>query len=137
MKGSVLIVDDDTIVSESLAKLLRKRGYEPLTAADGIEAIERCKQNLPDLVLLDLNMPRQSGWITLEKITKLNPLTPVIIITGSPVQPEPIAAARIRALMVKPLDVPLLIQVVEQLIEEPISEMPDRLQAQPRLQDLS
>jgi CheY-like chemotaxis protein len=122
MKGTVLIVDDDTTVSESLANALRKRGYAPLLAADGIEALERCEQNLPDLVLLDLNMPRQSGWVTLEKISKLNPLTPVVIITGSPDQPELAAAARIRALMVKPLDVPLLIRVVEQLIGERISQ---------------
>jgi CheY-like chemotaxis protein len=122
MKGTVLIVDDDTTVSESLANALRKRGYEPLLAADGIEALERCEQNLPDLVLLDLNMPRQSGWVTLEKISKLNPLTPVVIITGSPDQPELAAAARIRALMVKPLDVPLLIRVVEQLIGERVSQ---------------
>jgi DNA-binding NtrC family response regulator len=137
MKGTILIVDDDTIVGESLAKALRKKGYEPLLAADGIEAFERCKQNLPDLVLLDLNMPRQSGWVTLEKISKLNPLTPVIIITGSPDQPEPTASARFRALMVKPLDVPLLIRVVEQLIEETISKRSDRLHVRPRSQDLS
>jgi len=136
-KMKVLIVDDDIIVRESLAKVLRKKGYEPLLAADGIEAFERYKQDRPDLVLLDIDMPRQSGWVTLEKISKFKPIAPVIIITGLPNQCDRAAAAHIRALMLKPLDVPLLIRVVEQSIEDPICKKFDQLHPRPRLQDLS
>jgi len=87
-------------------------------AADGIEAFELYKRRLPDLVLLDLNMPRQNGWATFEKISEFNPLTPIIIITGRPDQSGSAAVARVGALMEKPFDVPLLIEVVQQLIEE-------------------
>jgi CheY-like chemotaxis protein len=127
MKGTVLIVDDEKNVCESLAKVLRNEGYEALVAADGFVAFELYKQRLPDLVLLDLNMPRQNGWATLEKISKFNPLTPVIIITGRPGQSELAAASRVQALMEKPLDVPLLIEAVRQLIEEPVPKRLDRL----------
>ena len=133
MKGTVLIVDDEKKVCESLAKVLRNEGYETLVAADGIVAFELYKQRLPDLVLLDLNMPRQNGWATLEKIGKFNPLTPVIIITGRPDQSELAAASRVQVLMEKPLDVPLLFEAVRQLIEEPVPKRLDRLaQGEPR-----
>jgi CheY-like chemotaxis protein len=55
-------------VCEPVAKVLRKEGYEPLMAAGGIEAFELYKRRLPDLVLLDLNMPRQNGWALLKKL---------------------------------------------------------------------
>jgi DNA-binding response OmpR family regulator len=127
MKGTVLIIDDEKNVCESVAKVLRKEGYQPLMAADGIEAFELYKRRLPDLVLLDLNMPRQNGWATFEKISEFNPLTPIIIITGRPDQPGLAAVARVGALIEKPFDVSLLIEVVQQLIEEPIPKRIHRL----------
>jgi CheY-like chemotaxis protein len=127
VKGTVLIVDDEKSVRESLAKVLCSKGYEALMAADGIEAFELYKQRLPDLVLLDLNMPRQNGWATFEKISNFNPLAPVIVITGRPDQSEFAAALRVRVLMEKPLDVPQLIEAVRQLIEEPLPKRLDRL----------
>jgi CheY-like chemotaxis protein len=126
MKGTVLIVDNEKSVYESLAKVLCNEGYEALVAADGIVAFGLYKQPLPDLVLLDLNMPQQNGWAAFEKIRKLNPHTPVIIITSRSDQSELAEVARFQALMEKPLDVPPLIEAVRQLIQEPVSKRLDR-----------
>lgn len=81
-KTTVLIVDDDRSVCKPLANALRREGYEALLAHDGEEAFRLYRQCRPDLVLLALNMKRQSGWEILEKICPIDPLTrPLIVIS--------------------------------------------------------
>ena len=58
----VLIVDDDLDIRETIVELLRLEGHEPYEAADGEQALVRCRQLHPDLVLLDLMMPGMNGW---------------------------------------------------------------------------
>ena len=58
----VLIVDDELDIRETIAELLRLEGHEPFEAADGEQALVRCRQLRPDLVLLDLMMPGMNGW---------------------------------------------------------------------------
>jgi CheY-like chemotaxis protein len=57
----VLIVDDDTGCRELLVMIAEKLGYSALQAADGIEALDQASQRLPDLIFMDLLMPRMSG----------------------------------------------------------------------------
>jgi DNA-binding response OmpR family regulator len=71
------------------------------------------------LLLLDLNLPSRSGWDAFERFTALNPLLPVIIITGRDRQYELAEGAGVGALMEKPLDVPLLLKTIADLIAEP------------------
>jgi CheY-like chemotaxis protein len=125
--ATVLIIDDAKDVREALAKVLRNLGYETLLAAEGIEAFEIYKKRQPDLVLLDLNMPRRNGRAIFQKITTVNPLAPIVILTARPDQFESVTATHVEALLEKPFDVPLLIQTVQQLIEEPIAKRLRRL----------
>lgn len=127
MKKTVLIIDDEQSIREALAKALRAVGYETLLAANGNEGVAIFERHRPDLILLDLNMPVKNGWDTFEAITTQYPLTPVIIITGRPGQLELAAAARVGALMEKPLDVSVLMETVRRLIDEPLSERLSRL----------
>lgn len=83
-KRSVLIVDDDQSVRETLRMQLRDLGYEVWTAEDGQAAIETLKRRRPDLVILDVIMPRKNGHEVLEWIRQ-NPSTqdlPVIVLTA-------------------------------------------------------
>ena len=73
-----------------------------------------------DLLILDLNMPVKNGWATLEWLAEVNPLLPVMIITGRPNQRALAETAGADALMEKPLDVPLLLQTVRELMDEPM-----------------
>ena len=57
----ILIIDDEADVRRYLAALLKKHGYETLTASDGVEGLEVARRERPDLVTLDLMMPNQSG----------------------------------------------------------------------------
>jgi len=119
MNKKILVVDDDSQIRESLAKVLRTEGYRVALAADGQEGIEKCDPEDVDLVLLDLNLPGKSGWDIFERMTSKSPLLPIIIITGRSNQFDMATAAGVGALMEKPLDVGFLLQTVTDLLAEP------------------
>ena len=127
MKKKVLVVDDDLQIRESLRKLLQAEGYEVVLARDGQEAIEKSNSERMDLVLLDLNLPVSSGWDAFERITSLNPLLPIIIITGRQNQHQLATWAGVGALMEKPLDVPKLLRIIAELTAEPVETRLKRL----------
>jgi sigma-B regulation protein RsbU (phosphoserine phosphatase) len=80
----VLVVDDEPDISTILTVTLRRAGYEVSSAADGIEAMEAIRRQPPDLVLLDVMMPRADGLETLRRIREHGPtaLVPVIMLTA-------------------------------------------------------
>ena len=123
MKKKVLLVDDDFAVLAGLAGVLVSEGYNVIHAADGNEAIGKFRNEGPfDLLLLDLNMPKKSGWDVFEQITAIDPLIPVIVITARPDQYATAVAAGVDALMEKPLDLPVLLQKIENLMRESAQE---------------
>ena len=106
MKGSrvVLVVDDDPSCRELLRAALVAEGCIVLTASDGIEALSILRESRPNLILLDLQMPRLSGW-TLHQQLASDPATcgiPVVIITGA--DPSDLAIQS-RAILPKPVNV--------------------------------
>lgn len=119
MKKKVLVVDDDDSVRDSLKKVLQDAGYEVVLAADGLEAALRFDPNQVDLLLLDLNLPKQSGWDVFGELTTRYPFVPVIIITGMPNQYCTALAAGVGALFEKPIEVPALLKTMEDLLAEP------------------
>lgn len=80
----LLIVEDDRDVRESLASLLGDFGFELFEAADGLTGLARAERDAPDLVLLDLMLPRNSGIIVLDQIkSRRIRRIPVIMMSGS------------------------------------------------------
>ena len=77
----VLVVDDEPMVREVLTRYLRGDGFEVATAADGEEALARFGETEPDLVLLDLMLPRLDGYEVFRRLRERAP-TPVIMITA-------------------------------------------------------
>ncbi len=123
MKKRVLLVDDDFAVLAGLAGVLVSEGYNVIHAADGDEAIGKFRSEGPfDLLLLDLNMPKKSGWDVFGQVTAIDPLIPVIVITARPDQYATAVAAGVDALMEKPLDLPVLLQKIENLMRESAQE---------------
>lgn len=115
----VLVVDDDESVREAVSKVLKEEGYEVVLTADGNEALKQFATHKIDLLLLDLGLPIKSGWDVFEQITTENPFVPIIIITGQADQYRAAVAAGVGALMEKPLDVPQLLQTIQDLLAEP------------------
>jgi DNA-binding response OmpR family regulator len=127
----LLLVEDDAGVRDSLAHVLTSEGYQILLAGNGVEALEMTAQNVVDLVLLDLNLPKKNGWDTFEVMTQQNPQLPVIIITARPNQLFPALSSGAGALMEKPLDFPKLLQTIRDLLSEPVQARIARLTGKP------
>ncbi len=77
----ILVVDDDTNISELLRLYFENEGYEVKTANDGAEGVSAFKAFEPDLVLLDVMMPKKDGWQVLREIREMSS-KPVIMITA-------------------------------------------------------
>ena len=120
MTKRILLVDDDRSIRESLSKILRAENYEVVLGENGQDAIEKQGAEHIDLLILDLNMPVKNAWATLERLVGINPLLPVVIITGRSNQRSLAETAGADALMEKPLDVPLLLQTICELLTEPM-----------------
>ena len=129
MTEKILLVDDERSIRESLSKILQAENYEVVLAENGQEAIGKHGAERIDLLLLDLNMPVKNGWATLEWLAEVNPLLPVVIITGRSNQRTLMEAAGADALMEKPFDVPLLLQTVRDLLDEPMERRAQRAQS--------
>ena len=80
--GSVLIIDDEVEIRESLQALLELDGYEVHTAGDGEEGLARIAEHPFDLVLLDFALPGRSGLEILREIRTQDPLLSVIMVTA-------------------------------------------------------
>ncbi|HTH50464.1 MAG TPA: response regulator, partial [Pyrinomonadaceae bacterium] len=81
---NILVVDDSATVRKLISGKLEKSGHNVISACDGIEALERIKEQVPDLVLLDITMPRMDGYEVCKQI-RANPdagHVPVVMISG-------------------------------------------------------
>ena len=80
----VLIADDDLEILNLTRSLMRRRGFDVLEASDGDEAMRQLLENSPDLVILDVMMPGQSGWEVCRSIRETESLKHigVIMLTG-------------------------------------------------------
>ena len=125
-KKRILLADDSPQIRESLSKVLRNAGYHVTLVAQGGQALDRALEEEFDLLLLDLNMPGMDGWETLDHLASLKPSLPVVIITAQPDQREWAEAEGARALMEKPLDLPLLLRTVRDFTTAPRRSAPAR-----------
>ena len=81
--NNVLIVDDESDVRELLSKFLRRRGYEVDTASDGASAIEAIRDGQPDIVLLDIRLPKMDGLSVLARLRDESDEVAIITMSGS------------------------------------------------------
>jgi DNA-binding response OmpR family regulator len=80
----ILLVDDDREIVESMRLALEAGGYEVLVARDGNQGLTLVERENPDLVILDMMMPKRSGFLVLEKLRRTRPVpTRVIMITAN------------------------------------------------------
>ena len=83
MSKRVLVVDDDEDMQELLQAALEIEDYEVVTAEDGVDALQKLDAGLPDLILLDLMMPRMDGYTFAEELGKRRLPSPIPIIVLS------------------------------------------------------
>jgi CheY-like chemotaxis protein len=117
--GRVLVVDDDEVIRQLIAVNLQLEGFEVLTAVDGQDCLERVRDIAPDVITLDVMMPRLDGWVTAVKLRD-DPLTrdiKVVMITAR-AQEHDIRRGHeigVDAYVTKPFDPAELIRTVRNL----------------------
>jgi len=113
---TILVIDDETLVRESMAVYLEDSGFNVIQAVDGRQGVILFTKHRPDLVLCDLRMPEMDGMAVLDEITKVSPDTPIIIVSGAGQINDVVEALRLGALdyLVKPItDMAVLEKAVE------------------------
>jgi DNA-binding NtrC family response regulator len=119
-KPPILIVEDDPRVGESIRLLLEKRGYPILLASNGKEALHLFRQEMADLVITDLVMPKMDGMALLEALKKLRPETEVIVISAQGTIEKAVQAIKMGAFdfIEKPINPKVIALVVERALEK-------------------
>jgi CheY-like chemotaxis protein len=117
------VVEDDDPIREMLAELLTNAGYGVIEANTGREALDRLREQQPDLVVLDLMMPAMSGWQFLDRarpqLQRLN--VPVMIVSAIDGRSDYPSTLGVAAWFTKPLDIPRFLGAVEHLAGKPHS----------------
>lgn len=131
MKHKVLLVDDD---NESLLRSLRdsvsSETYEVVRAENVQHAIAKSEAGEIDLLLMNFNSPTEQAWEPIAKITRENPFLPVIVISKQSELRKLAEAAGARALVEEPVDGPMLLQTIRELLAEPIQSRMHRTSSQ-------
>jgi DNA-binding response OmpR family regulator len=76
---TILLIDDDRDILQALRTILEGKGYRVLTAADGQAGLEAAERESPDLIVVDMMMPRKSGFLVLEKVKSRGVASPKVI----------------------------------------------------------
>ncbi len=84
MSKKVLVVDDDENTVKFLSVALRENGYDPISAFDGEEGFQKVEESIPDLILLDVMMPKRSGFVLFKQLRRNEKYKeiPVIMLTA-------------------------------------------------------
>jgi len=80
-RPTILLADDDPTIADSLAPFLERAGFHVLVVSDGVGALEKAQAHRPELIILDVLMPRMDGRETLRRLRKANLWTPTILLT--------------------------------------------------------
>ena len=121
MPKAILVVDDESVVLEITKRRLEDIGYEVLTASDGNEAFLRLKSKIPDLILLDIQMPNMNGYTFIMEKSKIPEYVniPVVVLTAYN-EMEPLFKRHgIKAYLLKPLKLQDLMDKVVELVGQP------------------
>jgi CheY-like chemotaxis protein len=117
-RGAILVVEDDRDLREMQSLMLRLQGYLVFEAQDGVEALAVLRRVRPDLILLDLQMPRMTGWQFLERLQghpRFGDIA-VCLVSAEPIDPQ----VKVAAVLRKPFLGPALLEVVRELCPVPV-----------------
>ena len=116
----ILLVEDNELSRDMLARRLARSGFAILLAVDGQQAVETVRQQQPDLVLMDMSLPSLDGW-SATRLLKADPLTaniPVIALTAHAMigDREKAIEAGCDEFATKPVDLPKLLEAIAKFL---------------------
>jgi CheY-like chemotaxis protein len=120
---TILVVEDNEMNRDMIARRLQKRGYEVVLAVDGKQGVELARAKRPDLILLDMSLPIVDGWQAVRQL-KESPDTraiPVVALTAHAMagDREKALEAGCDAYEGKPVDLPHLLETMQALLSRP------------------
>jgi len=117
---TILIVDDDPDILESFDLAMRAEGAKTVLAEDGTEAVSVALSSEPDAVILDMMLPKRSGFLVLEEILSMDPAPIVVMVTANEGKRHMAYAKTlgVAAYLIKPVGLDKLIATVSCLLQE-------------------
>lgn len=116
MSAQVLLVDDEPPIVTVLATTLRAHGYDVRAVANAQDAMLALAEAVPDVMLLDINLPDLTGW---ELLRRLSPLdrerVPVVVFSASPLAPSRVEEFRPAGVLTKPFPVDALLRLLQDI----------------------
>jgi len=119
-KVKVLVVDDDRRMVKTICDILSIKGYEPMAANTGEEAVEKVRIAPPDCVLMDVRMPGMSGVETMKMIKEISPDLPVILMSAYATEEteREAKASGAYSVLTKPIDLQMVLSFLSLLRKE-------------------
>ena len=118
MTAPILIVDDDPELLDFLRTALALEGYGVQTAEDGVEALGRIDDEPPALVLLDLQLPRMTGWDVCWRMRRRGLEAPVVFMTADPYARGDVRPWGANGYLGKPFDIEQVFETVQRFLAE-------------------
>ncbi len=116
----ILVVDDNMMNLELLVTILNANGYKTLSTGSGLEALELAKENRPDLILMDIQMPEVDGYMALDMLRKEQTThdIPVIAVTGNGMARdlERVANCGFDQYVVKPYKIKAILATIQEFL---------------------
>lgn len=116
MSARVLLVDDEAPIVVVIATTLRAHGYDVRTAASARDAMQAITERVPDVMLLDINLPDLTGW---ELLRRLSPLdrqrVPVVAFSASPLAASRVEEFRPAGVLTKPFPIDALLRLLQEI----------------------
>ena len=113
MAKTIMVVDDETDMRETLSSVLKKAGFSVITAVNGDDCLEKLKKAKPDLILLDIMMPGLSSRSLVEKVGKVKVVYVSVVRLAEAEKGELLKKKNIVAFIEKPFDVDELVETVK------------------------
>jgi two-component system OmpR family response regulator len=108
----ILLVEDEPAIVDFMERMLHRAGYSVHAVMDGAAALAALDADMPAVMILDLNLPRVSGWTVLEQLRHAQIALPVIILTANPHAVAHLAPYAIQQYLVKPFRMDDLLNAV-------------------------
>ena len=120
MAKKILLIDDETMITKTLQKLLKKEGYDVSSAANGEEALTKARESKPNLMFLDVMMPKKNGYEVCRELKSDAGMSDIYIIIlsakGQEADKEKALSSGANEFMTKPFSPVAIISRVKELL---------------------
>ena len=118
MSKKILVIDDDPTIIKLVRSLLEEAKYQVTTAVDGQEGLEKVKDNIPDLIILDIKMPKTDGYTFILELKKQEDLkdVPVMMLTVQDAMEDLFRMEGVQDYLTKPIDSKVFLEKVRRCL---------------------